>query len=232
MRRLQALSPSPPSTSCPPGCPGRLASSRGLVNPLPSNSVNILRSSSPAVSSPLPGSAPATNSFWQRWLSYQPALLQQGRRLLGNQSADVEDAVSTTLLRALRHLQSTVTPILDERVWISRIHYSVCMDVHRHYKRFAELPSQETETPAESPEPCAAPSPEEQLLACEQSLALRTRIQALPPRLREPFIMRFHLGLSYAELAAELGLTNCNARKRIQFAYAALRLHEQDDPKD
>lgn len=178
------------------------------------------------------GSVPLSDSFWQRWLSYQPTLLRQARRLLGHQSADAEDAVSATLLRALQHLQSTASPILDERAWLSRILYSVCMDEHRHRKRFAEPAPQEAEAPSEGREPSDDPSPEEHLLAREQSLELQARLQALPPRLRDPFIMRVHLEMSYAEIAAALKLTNCNARKRIQLAHAALRRSERHDPDD
>jgi RNA polymerase sigma factor (sigma-70 family) len=179
-------------------------------------------SSAPPPSQP-GGSTRSLEAFCQRWLSYQPLLLQQARRLLGNESADAEDAVSTTLLRALQYLQSTATPILDERAWLGRILYSACMDMHRYRRRFVQPPPQEAEAPAESPDGSAAPSPEESLLAHEQTLALRTRIQALPPRLRDPFVMRFQQGMSYAEIADRLMLTNCNARKRIQLAYAALR---------
>ncbi len=137
--------------------------------------------------------------------------------------------MSATLLRALQYLQSTASPILDERAWLGRILYSVCMDEHRHRKRFAEPTPQEAEALTEGPDPNASTSPEEHLLAREQSLALRARVQALPPRLREPFVMRFHLEMSYAEIAAELKLTNCNARKRIQLAHAALRLSRPDE---
>lgn len=165
-----------------------------------------------------PSSCAAATTLWQRWTYYRPALLQQCLRLLESH-ADAEDAVSITLLRAMQRYPRASTPILNEQAWLGRILYNVCMDMHRHRKRFSEPPESELEKVLQDD----APSPEEVLRAREQSLELQHSIQTLPPRLRIPLVMRFQQGLSYPEIAMELKLTNCNVRKRIQLACEQLR---------
>lgn len=168
----------------------------------------------------------AATTLCQRWTDYRPALLQQCLRLLESH-ADAEDAVSITLLRAMQRYPRASTPILNEQAWLGRILYNVCMDMHRHRKRFSEpTPLDSREAPEHELEKVlqdGAPSPEEVLRAREQSLELQRSIQTLPPRLRIPLVMRFQQGLSYPEIAMELKLTNCNVRKRIQLACEQLR---------
>ena len=172
--------------------------------------------------------APLTpDAFWQRWQLHRPALLRQCTRLLGSQSSDAEDAVSITLLSALQQLSRAAPPIVNETAWLSRILYNVCMDMHRYHKRFIEPVAADGQGEAEEWSAGAIQeveqSAEEVLLAREQSRELHQHIQALPPRLRIPFVMRFQQDMSYPEIAAELNLTNCNVRKRIQLAYSQLR---------
>lgn len=148
-------------------------------------------------------------------------------RLLRCQFADAEDAVSITLLSAMQQLSRASSPIVNERAWLSRILYNVCMDMHRHRRRFSEPVSSDGQDLVEDGLHATiqdlGPSPEQLLLAREQSQALNSLIQTLPPTLRVPFVMRFHQDMPYPEIAARLRLTNCNVRKRIQFAYSHLR---------
>jgi RNA polymerase sigma-70 factor (ECF subfamily) len=148
-------------------------------------------------------------------------------RLLGSQSADAEDAVSITLVRALQQLSRDAPPVVNERAWLSRILYNVCMDMHRYHKHFVDPVTGDGQGVLEEGAAEAfqdvEQSAEEVLLARERSRELYQHIQALPPRLRIPFVMRFQHGMSYPEIATELKLTNCNVRKRIQLAYSQLR---------
>jgi RNA polymerase sigma-70 factor (ECF subfamily) len=168
-----------------------------------------------------------TTAFWQRWQLHQQALLRLAHRFLREHPSDAEDAVTATLLRALQRLPAAHVSITNERAWLIRVLYNICMDMHRTHKRFVEpAPSDTHETLDDKPDAVlmeiVAP-PEEALLKQEQSARLRTHIQALPSQLRSPLVMRFYLDMSYPEIASELNLTNCNVRKRIQLAYAKLR---------
>jgi RNA polymerase sigma-70 factor (ECF subfamily) len=171
-------------------------------------------------------SAPASADFWQRWPHYRQPLLRLAQRFLGDQSSDAEDAVTTTLLRALPRLPSGSVGLSNERAWLIRILYNVCMDMHRYRRRFAEpapsgSPQPFEEPPDEGPSEAAA-SPEEDVLAREQLLELQAHINALEDELRIPLLMRFE-GMDYPDISAELNLTNSNARKRIQRAKDKLR---------
>ncbi len=170
---------------------------------------------------------PASAAFLERWPRYRQPLLRLSHRFLGKQSSDAEDALTTTLLRALERVPASAVSLSNEQAWLIRILYNVCMDMHRYQRRFAEPPPSGTPQPFDEP-PDEPPSegggsPEEALLAREQCLELQAHIQALPDQLSAPLVMRFFLDMSYPDIAAELNLTNCNVRKRIQLANAKLR---------
>lgn len=136
--------------------------------------------------------------------------------------ADAEDAVNTAMLRALQRFSSSSGEILNERAWLSRILHNICMDLHRERQRRGE-----TEELVEGAEALEASSlealPDELLFESERAAEIREHIQALPPNLRKPLMMRFLQDMSYADIAVQLELTNCNVRKRIQLAYGILR---------
>ncbi len=148
-------------------------------------------------------------------------------RLLGCHPADAEDAVSAALLSAMQQFSRISPPILNERAWLSRILYNICIDIHRYRRRFTEPATLNDQDMVEEGldwfHQKVEQSPEEALLAREQSQELNKHIQTLPPGLRVPLVMRFYQGMSYPEIAAELKLTVCNARKRVQLAYSQLR---------
>lgn len=165
---------------------------------------------------------PNSSPFWQVWLQHKDYLHQQGLRLMGGNVADTEDAVNTAMLRAFQRFSSSRGEILNERAWLSRILHNICMDLHRERRRRGESEDmvEGTEVP-ESSSPEALP--DEVLLESERAEKIRACIQALPPNLRKPLMMRFLQDMSYADIALQLELTNCNVRKRIQLAYGILR---------
>ena len=72
------------------------------------------------------------------------------------------------------------------------------------------------------------------LLTAESEAENRRRVDCLPPELREPFVLRFYEELSGEEIAAQLGLSSANVRKRLQLARAFLRQHwnRTTDPEE
>ena len=58
-------------------------------------------------------------------------------------------------------------------------------------------------------------------LAAESEIQLQ--IAALPPALREPFVLHMVREIPVKEVASQLGLTPANVRKRVQLARASLR---------
>jgi hypothetical protein len=65
-------------------------------------------------------------------------------------------------------------------------------------------------------------SPEEALLRRELSSCLRDAIHDLPPRLRQPVLLRFFREMPHRDIAEQLELSSENVRKRLQYARGIL----------
>lgn len=141
--------------------------------------------------------------------------------------ADAEDALNTAMLRAFHGFSEQAGTLVNGKAWLSRILHNVCMDFHRERQRFVEPSEMPEAEPLPAPAPEEAP-PDEVLMERERANEIRARIRALPLNLRTPFEMRFLRGMSYADIATHLQLTNCNVRKRIQLAYGILRVSMAD----
>lgn len=137
---------------------------------------------------------------------------------------DAEDALSRAMLKAFEKLPAYAKEIASLKAWLARLTHNVCIDIHRDRARresgvesieAADAPIVATESDSESPESAVARR--------EQSARLLRALKDLPPRLREPFILRFLHDLEYTDIAALLNLTPSNVRKRIQQAREKLR---------
>ena len=111
---------------------------------------------------------------------------------------DAEDAVQSTFLRAYSALQRGVEP-QHASAWLLKIAHNVCLS-----RRLAALRRRRVETPRDLGElpdaTLASPQAEtEELFGLEDALA------ALPPRMRSVLLLREWQGLSYREIAAEVG---------------------------
>jgi RNA polymerase sigma-70 factor (ECF subfamily) len=107
---------------------------------------------------------------------------------------DAEDAAQNTFLRAFAALQRGVVPE-SETAWLFAIAHNVCLSSRLAWvrRRRVEAPHDLDELVVAAPE-----SRREELTGLEDALA------AMPPRLRQAFLLREWQGLSYAEIAAEL----------------------------
>lgn len=160
--------------------------------------------------------------FWKLWQDHQEHLHNQSLRLMAGNTADAEDALSTAMLRALQGFPAQSGTLFNGKAWLSRVLHNVCMDFHRERRRFSEPSDEPGSTKPTEPLMMEEP-PDRVMLERERAQEIRTRVQALPPNLRRPFEMRFLQDMSYSDIASELQLTNCNARKRVQLAYCILR---------
>ncbi len=158
-------------------------------------------------------------SFWRLWMNHREFLHKRSLRLHGGNRADAEDALSITLLRASRSYPGP-GQVRNGKAWLHRLLHNVCMDLHREGRRYV---SWEAVAPAVSQLEDSAASPEERMRENELAEAVRSSVEELPPRLREPFVMRVVQEQPYEEIATSLRLTHCNARKRVQLASRMLR---------
>ena len=114
------------------------------------------------------------------------------RRLRSRQEA--EDAVQETFVSALRALQRGTVPVC-EAAWLYKIAENVCVGV---YRSAARREGSDSERLAE----CAARGRDEETL-----FGLEAALSGLPPNQRRAFVLRELRGLSYREIAIQLGVS-------------------------
>jgi RNA polymerase sigma factor (sigma-70 family) len=154
------------------------------------------------------------------WQQHFRELLRRSLRWTNGRHEDAEDALAQAAVIALqklpRDLDSTKT-----LAWFSRLAYSRCMDIYRERRRAGRL--LDALDPSTMDLPANAPNLESLLLSNELSIFVRGCIRQLPPGLRS--VAEYHLvaELKYAEVADRLGISEVNARKRMQQAREVLR---------
>lgn len=178
----------------------------------------------------VPQAAPAQpalagEAFWDIWQANREHLMRQSLRLMAGNRADAEDALSTAMLKASQKFGLYAEEIVNQRAWLSRLLHNACMDLYRGYGRQGRPAGtaaglEEEGLPAVVAEES---SPEEVAEGREALRLLAERVAELPPTLRLPLLLRFVHNRSYDEIAAQLELTNCAVRKRIQLARERLR---------
>jgi RNA polymerase sigma-70 factor (ECF subfamily) len=166
-----------------------------------------------------------TLAFWSLWGIYKGRLYQVCLWQMNGVREDAEDALSRSMLRALEKLPHANGRIENIGAWLSRLTVNLCVDIHREHKREARrLESIDDVVPAPGDALlAAADSPEDDFLNREAVGYVFGVVNDLPPRLREPFTLRFLQEMDYGDIAEQLILTSDNVRKRIQQARDILR---------
>jgi RNA polymerase sigma-70 factor, ECF subfamily len=141
-------------------------------------------------------------------------------RLLGS-SAEAEDAVQETFLRAWRSLQ-TFCGGTSMRAWLYRIATNACFDLLG--KRRSAIACWDGE-PDEPAAPCEQ-QPDAVVIAKETvELALLTAIRHLPARQHSSLVLRDVLSLTADETATALSTTVPATNSALQRARGGLRAH-------
>jgi RNA polymerase sigma-70 factor (ECF subfamily) len=156
----------------------------------------------------------STQSFDSLYRSSARDLYAYVRTLLGD-DASAEDVTALAFERAYRRRASFDPGRGSQRGWLFGIARNAALDELRRRKRAAPLLG---ELPDE-----AAPAPEEEADLAVRRTTVRAALAALAPRERELVALKFHGGLSNAELAALLGTTESNAGTRVHRAVMKLR---------
>jgi RNA polymerase sigma factor (sigma-70 family) len=142
-------------------------------------------------------------------------------RLLGP-TAETEDALQETLLRAWRSRQ-TLGDRAAARPWLYRIATNVCFDL------LAERRAAPASLDGEDGEPPVAPreqQPDAVVIANETvELAVLTAIRHLPARQHASLVMRDVLRWSACDTASALSLSVAATNSAVQRARSALRAH-------
>ena len=125
-----------------------------------------------------------------------------------------EEVVAAAFERAYRKHASFDARRGSQRQWLFGIARNAALDELRRRKRSAEL----------AVEPAGdEPAPEGEAEAAERRATVRAALADLDPRERELIALKFHAGLSNAEIADVLGVSASNAGTRVYRALARLR---------
>jgi len=136
------------------------------------------------------------------------------RTLLGDDAA-AEDVTALAFERAYRRRATFDARRGSQRGWLFGIARNAALDELRRRRRTAPLVG---DLPDER-----APAPEEEADLAVRRTTVRAALAALSPRDRELVALKFHGGLTNAELAAVLGTSQSNAGTRLHRAVAKLR---------
>jgi RNA polymerase sigma factor (sigma-70 family) len=156
----------------------------------------------------------ATESFDALYRSSARDLYAYVRTLLGD-DASAEDVTALAFERAYRRRASFDPGRGSQRGWLFGIARNAALDELRRRRRSAPLLG-------ELPDEAAAAPDEEADLAVRRT-TVRAALATLAPRERELVALKFHGGLSNAELATVLGTSESNAGTRVHRAVAKLR---------
>ena len=107
--------------------------------------------------------------------------------------------------------------------WLYRLTYNTCLDFLRKSKKgeIISLTSEEDEeTVADIKDP--APTPEEQTVKREIKKTVQNAVDALPEEHRQIIVMREFTGMSYAEIAESMSISEGTVKSRLSRARAKL----------
>ena len=164
------------------------------------------------------------SAFWKLWQDNQDYLYRCCRQWMGNPT-DAEDALSRAMLKAWEKARDGTDDIKNFKAWLTKLTYNLCADIHRERNRGAvKVDSLDTSAIGNQTELISQEeTPVRAAMQRELELFFRDAIDELPDRLRETFILHFESGLSYPDIAEQLGISYDNVRKRISQARAILR---------
>jgi len=156
----------------------------------------------------------STQSFDSLYRSSANDLYAYVRTLVGD-DASAEDVTALAFERAYRRRETFDAERGSQRGWLFGIARNAALDELRRRRRAAPLVG-------DLPDDNAA-APEEEAHLAVRRTTVRAALDALAPRERELVALKFHGGLSNAELAVVLGTTESNAGTRVHRAVMKLR---------
>ena len=166
------------------------------------------------------GDPACLGDFFEAW---GDRLYRLSLRLTGDPAA-AEDVVQEAFLKLMAGADS-IEGRSRLTTWLYRVAYNASMDRLREGKRTTPVPEEQDDGALPMPSLLVdfRFSPEAMLKDAEVRRALDEAIASLPPSLRAAFLLRDVEGLSTAEAAEALSLTETNLKVRLHRARLLLR---------
>ena len=164
-------------------------------------------------------------NFWQLWEQYQDYFYSRCLQWMGGNSIDAEDLLSRAMLKAWNQWPKYASQITNPKAWLTRLIHNLCMDIHRKCKRSEQVIEniEEIKFADNATLTSSVESPESDIYRREMRAYLYHTIDALPRRLRDPFILRYCQEKSYRHIANQLVISEENVYKRVQQARSILQ---------
>jgi RNA polymerase sigma factor (sigma-70 family) len=166
-------------------------------------------------------SATATDAPGASWERFE-TLYREARNdvyayvfTLLRERASAEDVTALAFERAYRRRRTFDRRRGEERAWLFGIARNAALDELRRRRRLATLVT--------DPEDGEAAASDDGAEVALRRTAVKTALAALPARDRELIALKFHAGLSNAELARVLGVSESNAGTMLHRTMAKLR---------
>ena len=140
--------------------------------------------------------------------AHGPLLLAAARAITLNE-AEAQDLVQTTFEIALRHADDLRDPG-SLRPWLLRIQAREAFRLVRRLRRFVPVGSGVVEVAVQAPD-------------ATDALAVRRALGSLPRRMRAAVVLHHLAGLSVAETATALGVSENTVKSQLKTGLARLR---------
>jgi RNA polymerase sigma-70 factor (ECF subfamily) len=159
-------------------------------------------------------------AFFEEW---GDRLYGLALRLLRDPAA-AEDVVQESFLKLMANAER-IEGRARLATWLYRVVYNACIDRLREEKRLVPVPDDADETSVPMPSVLVdfSLSPEEMLRDAQTREALEEAIASLSPTLRAAFLLRDVEGLTTAEAAEALSVSEANLKVRLHRARLARR---------
>ena len=163
-----------------------------------------------------------SDDFWEAWLQERALFRRVCSYWLPGRPHEVEDVLSAGALKALSYVRRNPGAVRRFRPWALRLLHNLCIDCLRGNKPEV-LPYGDDDEQIGNIQRGRSAAPEHEIFRREVGIAIERAIATLPSRLRETFELRVLEKLAYSEISVRLGISQTNARKRVQQARALLR---------
>lgn len=159
----------------------------------------------------IPTSFTGAESLSSLYATHHGWLLDRLRRKVGN-PFDAADLTQDTFVRAFT--AGRIEEVREPRAWLTTIARNLL--TARYRRRSLELAY--LEALATLPEP-VSPSPEHQALILEAIIEIDAMLDGLPARVRHAFLLAQLEGLTYAQIAEQLGVCERSVKRYVAQAF-------------
>ncbi|WP_083340930.1 RNA polymerase sigma factor [Chromobacterium amazonense] len=168
---------------------------------------------------------PLGHCFDQVWREVHAKLQRRARHLCKGDVHRADELLSDTALKVHLYLQHSPDKVQNLAGFLFLALNHAFLDHVRRKGREGKVIDPDTELDSDPVHAHAgsAPTPEQQLSLKQQLARMDSAIAALKPEQQQLFRLKFEEDLPYPQIAAQLGINEALARKRVELLRKALR---------